>query len=199
MAVDGNGGSNEGPSIGGVAAELEAEVAEFEALTRRVTKIELSTRKDLTKMSELLGQAESSHKRFIERLRALIEAIDGVRARQNASAVSLSACADRLDAQRALYENLEQRFAELGEAAKAVNALVLEGAEAGREGGEERATALDKLAAAAERLQGSIEAATMLCSEARSAGLTDVEQQADALRQQLQSLAKKLERVQSAL
>jgi hypothetical protein len=35
--------------------------------------------------------------------------------------------------------------------------------------------------------------------DAKSAGLSDLEQQADSLRQQLQSLAKKLERLQSAL
>jgi chromosome segregation ATPase len=199
--VTGGENGEEKQSIAGVAAELAAEVAEFESLTRRVSKVELATHKDLAKTGELLAQAEGSHKRFIERLRALIVAIDDVRARQNASAAALSACSDRLDAQKKIYEELEQRFVELGEAAREVNELVQAGAEAGREtdAGPDRDAALEKLALASERLKGSIDAASALMQDARSAGLSDLERQADSMRQQLQSLAKKLERAGAAL
>lgn len=165
-------------------------MSEFESLTRRITKHDLGSRKELGKMAELLAQAESSHKRFIERLRALIGTIDEVRARQNASAAALSQCAERLEAQRGVYATLEQRFAEIGETAREVNTQVQAGVQAKSEA---------DLRAASERLGQSIEAARTLMQDAKSAGLSDLEQQADSLRQQLQALAKQLERLQSAL
>jgi chromosome segregation ATPase len=185
-------------SIVEVASELDDEVTSFETLTARVAKLELGSHKDILRAAEILGQAAESHKRFLEHLRALIAAIDDVRTRQNQSAASLSAHATLLDERRQTYEALQQRFAAIGAEAHEVNALIQQGMEARSEEPAERDQSLARLRQARERLSGSAEAARALVADARAAELSDLERQADSLRQQLHALAKKLQRVEEA-
>jgi DNA repair exonuclease SbcCD ATPase subunit len=183
-------------SIVDVASELDDEVTSFETLTARVAKLELGSHKEILRAAELLGQAAESHKRFLEQLRSLIGAIDDVRSRQNQSAATLSAHATRLDERRMTYEQLQQRFASIGVDAHEVNALIQRAPPA--ETPEAREENLTRLRQARERLTASVDAARVLVADAREAQLSDLERQADALRQQLSALAKKLQHVEDA-
>jgi uncharacterized phage infection (PIP) family protein YhgE len=191
--------SEQDSSIASVAGELEADVASFESLTARISRMELGTEKDILRAAELLNEAANSHKRFLEHLRDLIVHIDGVRGRQNASAAALSDAATKLDARRQTYVDLQQRFAALGAVAQEVNELVRQSADTERDTPEARQASVDGLRAAQERLHTAIDAARSLVADARAAQLGELERQADALRQQLSSLANKLSRVESAL
>jgi chromosome segregation ATPase len=179
-----------------VATELDDEVTTFETLTARVAKLDLGSHKEIMRAAELLGQAAESHKRFLDHLRALIESIDDVRSRQNLSAEALSAHATRLDERRLTYEALQQRFSSIGVDAHEVNALIQQSV--GADSPEDRDQKLARLREARERLNGSVESARTLVADARRAELSDLERQADAMRQQLQALAKKIQHVEDA-
>jgi chromosome segregation ATPase len=198
-AAAANGGSSETPKLVQAAEHLEADLSSFESLTARVTRMELTTHEEIRKAADILQKAADAHGSFVVHLRELIEAIDDLRSRQNASATRLSDCAGELDQRRLSYEALEQRFADLGTQAKEINELIRKATELGRDTPENRDTTLVNLRAARERLDLTVGSAAQLVADAREAKLVDLANQADALRQQLQSLAKKLERVELAI
>jgi chromosome segregation ATPase len=183
-------------SIARIAAEIEADVASFESLTTRVDRLELSTYKDIVRAAELLEEATKSHKDFLAHLTRLIQAVDTVRGRQNASAETLSTCATRVDERRKAYEALQVRFASLGTDAHAINQLILDGATTERKTPDAQRESATQLETAHERLTVAVETARSLVDDAKAAAMVDLERQADALRQQLQSLAHKLRHLQ---
>ncbi len=186
-------------ALGSVAAELDRDVQTFESLTLRIAKLELTSEKELRRAAELLDQAAESHKSFLAHLRELVTEIDAVRSRQNASAAALSEQASKRDARRLIYVDLQTRFAAIGSEAHEVNELVRETSESGLATPEERAATLERLAEARTRIAASVAAAKQLGQDARAAELADLERQADALRQQLQSMSGKLSRVELAI
>ena len=191
-----DGSTDERESIARIAGEIESDVASFESLTARLERIELSTHKDIVRAAELLEEATQSHKDFLAHLTQLIRAVDTVRGRQNVSAETLSTCATRVDERRKDYEALQVRFAALGTDAHAINQLILDGATTERQGPDAQRESAAQLEAAHERLTISVETARSLVADAKAAALVDLERQADALRQQLQSLAHKLRHLQ---
>jgi hypothetical protein len=166
--------------------DLEEEIGKIEALTRRMSKLELDSQKTIVGAAELLKEAAESHGRFAASLRTVVEGVDSIRQRQNASAATLSELASALDERRRLYEGLQERFVTLGEEARRVTSLFEGG------GGEDKEQLLAKMRAAAEALSPVVESARSLATDAAGAGITDLQRDADALRQQLHALAQKL-------
>jgi len=190
------GASDEPASIAKIAGDIENDVTSFENLTSKVDRLELSSHKDIVRAAELLEEATASHKAFLGHLTQLIQAVDAARGRQNVSAETLSTCAARVDERRKAYEELQIRFASLGTDAHAINQLILDGASSERKTPEEQRKSAAQLEAAHERLSIAVETARSLVADAKAAALVDLERQADALRQQLQSLAHKLRHLQ---
>lgn len=170
------------------AAELEAEIDTIEALTRRLSKIELDSRKNIVAAAELMKEAAEGHGRFATQLGSVVEAVNALRARQNESAGALNEMAANLEARRQTYEALEERFGALAQEARRVTELFQEKPAEG----ESRDGLLAKMRSAGEALAPVIEAARAVAAEAATANMTDLQRDADGLRQQLQALANKL-------
>lgn len=173
------------------ARELCEVIERVERLTDRAGEVKVSSRKRLTRAGELLDTAAQAHRDFGATLGALIEAVGGLRDRQNRSAEILSAVAQVVDQRRRECERLEQRFAALGEAAATIGAELAEAGAIDRDGG-----GIERLQAALPgirvKLADTLEQAATLTADARAADFGDLEKQAHAVRQQLASLLDKI-------
>jgi chromosome segregation ATPase len=173
------------------ARELCEAIERVERLTDRAGEVKVSSRKRLTRAGELLDTAAQAHRDFGGKLGALIEAVGGLRDRQNRSAETLSALAQEVDGRRRECEALEQRFAALGEAAGAIGTELAEAGAIDQDaGGIERLQAA--LPGIRVRLADALDQAASLTADAHAADFGDLEKQAHAVRQQLASLLDKL-------
>lgn len=171
------------------AHELHDVIEEMETLTRRVAKADLRTRNDLVRAGQLLSSAADAHRRFLAHLNALSDAVGELRDRQNASAVTLTAEAERVDARRTQHMALEERFAAIGAVAREIAASVMvidEPTEA------DRAELEASLRDVELRIASAAQDARALAVDAREADLPELEKQAHAMSQELQSLHHKL-------
>jgi DNA repair exonuclease SbcCD ATPase subunit len=183
-------------SISDIAADFEAEVVRLEGITARIARIELTTDRTIQRAGELMKEAAESHERFLAKLSALIEAVDSARQRHNASAEVLSQCAQALEGRRVEYEAFQQRFAALGSEAREIIGMIQPATQESADPDGE--AMLKRLRVARQRLDGAAESARALSRDARAANLTDLEREADAINQQLQSLSRKLKTVEPA-
>ena len=182
-----------------VASDLEAEIAELESLTGRISRVELNSQKNIVRAAELLKEASDSHERFITYLRTLIESVEQLRQRQNASAAALSEFSTELDGRRQLYEALQQRFGKLGDEARQVSELVRDTVRPNGHTQSEREQMLERLRVANQLLVAAVESARALATDADEANMADLQRDADALRQQLESLSQKLQKVEISI
>jgi chromosome segregation ATPase len=178
--------------LASAALDLEDELTAIEALTRRLSRLELDSRKSIVGAAELLKEAADGHTRFAMRLRSVVESIDTLRRRQNESAAALSGLSESLDQRRRAHDELGDRFTALGHEARKVAELfqATAPAEGAPELGREELRA--KVATAGDSLATLVESARALATDAADAKMTDLHRDADALRQQLQALSNKL-------
>lgn len=164
-------------------ARLHEAIDEAEALTRRMVKSELPDRDALVRAGQVLQKAANAHQAFLTHLEALSAAVGTLRERQNASATVLTSEAARVDARRIEHEGFEARFAALGTAARAITE---------RLAGIDPTETASHVDAVATSLGEAADDAATLQADLKAAGLTELEQKAHALRQQLKSLHGKL-------
>lgn len=197
--TSGRAGAEE-PPVATAATELHNTLEHIEVLTSRVGKLELVNRNEIVRAGELLQKAAEGHKSFLAHLTALTQAVNVLRERQNASADQLSQHAQRVEQRHIEHQQLEQRFTSIGAAARDVSTLMQDSGGGNGTPTEPDREAMGKsLTVAEERLSAAVEEARGLASDAREASFVDLERQADAMRQQLQSLLKKLDEARASL
>jgi hypothetical protein len=180
------------------ATELQGAIDRMERLTTRSVDLPLATRHQLLRAGELLQNAVESHQQFLDQLAALGRAVEDLRARQNASAEVLAQCAARVEERRKQCAALDDRFAAIGQAAREISAQMSQSSGNGGQvaSTEEAQRFKETMRVARERLALTVEEAAALTTDAREAGLAEIERQAHAMRQQLQSLLQKLDSVE---
>jgi DNA repair exonuclease SbcCD ATPase subunit len=188
-------GGEQPPSLSDVAGGLETEVGRLEGITARVARLELNGERNLQRAAELLGQAAESHERFLSRLRALVDTVESAKQRHNHAADTLARCTSDLEARHRQYQALQERFGALASEARDVIGLMQGGVD---EEGPDPDGPVERLRAASLRLRATAEAAGLLGVDAREANFLDLERQADAVRQQLHALSRKLQRAEQA-
>jgi DNA repair exonuclease SbcCD ATPase subunit len=167
--------------------KLEEEVEQLELLSRRASKVELVGQDEIVRAAELLKRSLDTHGRFVAYLTELTKGISAIRDRQNGAVEVLQHVSSKLEERRHAWTALEQRFGHLGTTAQDINAMI-------RAGGDEDGEAAKKrVGVAVDRLVAAAAEARVLMVDAREAGFAELEQQADAMQQQLASLATKLE------
>lgn len=185
-----------------VAALLREEIDRFERLTEQATRGALHSQKAIDRGIELVNEAAASHARFGEHLRALIDAVTDARDRQRVSAERLNERTQTLIARRDSYAQVRARFEQLGDEARAINALVLELAALaqGTQGAQGEPgsvhTTLDEVLARMEAVHAQ---AREIASQARGEQMSDLEREADALAQRVASTKNKLELLRAPL
>lgn len=187
------------PLGGGRAALFDAleallsELERFEELATGARRTPLDSQKNLERAVRSLQDALAVQGRIGERLGALIAAIDGVRTRQEATAGALTTRVTELQERADRYGAFGERLAALINDAAEVNALVqvcaaeLKDSTAGK-----GAPPAGRVDAILERMSSLTETAEQLSKDAGADGWTDVERQADSLRQQMLAARNKL-------
>jgi len=187
-----------GSELGLAAAGLEAELQRFDDLSELARKIKLSSEKNVDKSARALADAAASQEKIAGLLGALVQAIANARSRQESNAGALLTRAEEIRERRAKLSQLQERFAALGEEAKAINGLVQE-ISAAKKGFAKTGELVDRLALVEARMAGVIDGATALLRLAEEDGLEDVARQADSLRQQIHGARNKIRLLQQSL
>jgi hypothetical protein len=164
------------------AEELESELAKLEALSRTARKNRLDSEKSIVRAAKDLSEALALPERLAAGLQALGVAMQGMEARQKAALEPLAAYALEVQARMRKLEEHMRAFAELGKAAgEATNLLQSAG---------ERA---DLVESAKIQLSRIADGARVLVEAARADDFPDVARDADALKQRVTALRRKLD------
>jgi len=163
--------------LGAAAAALEAELRRFEQVAELAARLELKSQKNLERAARAAQDAGEAQGRVAERVRALVEEIARARERQEDQAKHLELRAQQIRSRRELLDALLARFAQLGNEAAEVNALLMKGG--GVDEAEER---LGRVASSAEEL----------LRDAERDGFEDAVRQAESVRHQSLSARNKL-------
>jgi hypothetical protein len=179
------------------AAALEAELKRFEELSAAARKVPLDTEKNLGRAARALQETADSQERTATLVRALVEAINRARDHQQQTAEVLLARAEELKAQTEHLEAMLGRFKTLGVDAREIQGLVQSAGEKGA--ARDLEGALATLDQAREKIDAIAVRATELATDAKDKGISDVEREADSLRQQLLAARNKLGLLQQGL
>jgi predicted urease superfamily metal-dependent hydrolase len=169
--------ADEKSGLGASAAALEGELRKFEQLADLATRLELKSQKNLERAARAAEEAADAQGRVAERVRALVEEIARARGRQESQARQLEERALEIGARREKLDALLARFAQLGNDAAEVNALLKQG---------------ERVEEAEERLGRVADAAAELLRDAEQEGFEDAARQAESVRQQSLSARNKL-------
>jgi hypothetical protein len=180
------------PDLGAAAAALEGELLRFEELGEIARRVPLNSEKNLDRAARATQEAAEAQERVAAAVNALIQAITVARQRQEGHAVAILERAKEIQARTIEFHELLKRFGELGEEAKTIHALVQEAAALKKDDGSVSLEALGRLEQVSERMATIVATAQDVTKDAKARGIEDIERQADALRQQVQSARNKL-------
>lgn len=171
------------PEIVRAAEALEAQLVELESRSRSARKIELDSERSIQRAARELNEALAAPEGMANGLRDLAQAMERMQARQQAALEPLSEFATRVQARLAQLEAHMQAFAELGQAASRLSALLKTGPAGG--------AALIRDANA--QLSSIADGARALFDASRNDGFPEVAREAEALKQRVTALRKRLD------
>src|SRR5262245_6218534 len=114
--------------LGAAAGALEHELRRFEELAASLRRAPLNSQKAIERAAHTVSEAAACQGRLGELLRALVQAIEDSRLRQEASAVSINDRGDEIRRRGERLGELLTGYSELGEEARGINAAVHEAA-----------------------------------------------------------------------
>jgi hypothetical protein len=176
------------------ASALERELKRFEALTGEARRVRLDTRKGVERAAKATTDAAACQKLVDLALGTLVQAIAAVRERHEGNAAALQARGEEIGQRANEYTALLERFSALGAEGAQLNGIVQELAEkkavaATPDGVVALVSAIE---AVETRMAALIDGARGVAQDATAAAITDLAQQADALRQQVAAARNKL-------
>jgi len=163
------------------AAELEEELVKLETLSSATRKNRLDSEKSILRAAKDLSEALTLPERLASGLRALGMAMQQMEARQQAALEPLAAYAVEVQSRMKKLEEHMRAFAALGEAAGNASAVL--------QSAGDRAELIEN---AKVQLSGIADGARALYEAADADDFPDVARQADALRQRVTALQRKL-------
>ncbi|WP_437619580.1 hypothetical protein [Sorangium sp. So ce1151] len=176
------------------ARALERELLRFEELAESARRLSLDTRKGIERAAKSTTEAAEAQQRVSVALGSLIAAIAAARDRHEATATALAVRGEEIKQRAEQLGELFQRFAALGDEGRGINQLVQETAARQREATSpeqigEVVTAMDEVEARMARLADD---ARELAQAATAAGIVDLAEQADGMRQQMTAMRNKV-------
>ncbi|RUO88346.1 hypothetical protein D7Y11_35875 [Corallococcus sp. AB018] len=177
------------------AQSLDAELLRFEALSEQLKEAPLTSEKHLERASKTLKDLADLDDALRMRVGALVQAITGVRNRQQAQADAVNVCAQELQQRTEVFKELLTRYGALGQSAADLNGRMQEFAALRQQATrtvEEDARLTEVFTALQARMAEVADDAATLTLAAEEAKFTDIGRQADSLRQQLLSARNKL-------
>ncbi len=163
------------------AAELEDELEKLETISRTARKNRLDSEKSIVRAAKELSEALTLPERLAAGLRSLGLAMQQMEARQQAALEPLAAYALEVQARMKKLEEHMRAFAALGKAAGEATARL------------QVADRSELVESAKVELSGIAEGARVLLEAARADDFPDVAREADALKQRVTALRRKLD------
>jgi len=171
------------PGLVQAAQALESDLVKLEAIPRSVRKIRLNSEKSIARAAKELNDALALPERLATGLQALALAMGHMQARQQAALEPLAAFANDIQQRMQRLAQHMQAFGELGQAASDVTALL-------------QTTNGDPSAVVHEvnaQLTKISDGARSLFEAARADDFPDVAREADALKQRVSALRRRLD------
>jgi len=197
---EGQPGQGDAPAgagdVSSAGAEVDAELRRFEDFAAALKRAPLNSQKNIERAAEMLSQAQERRDRFVEQLQALIASLNVARTRQEAAEGVIQARAQEIERRAHEFAALLERLNQLGQDANAVGALVRNTASS--EGESQEAVRVD-IPEIRERMAKLATQADALARDAQATDMVDVARQADALRQMLASVHKKIIHLEQTL
>jgi chromosome segregation ATPase len=176
--------NHEASELVSAAEALENELLKLEALSKSVRKLRLSSEKTISRAAKELGEALASRDGLAEGLQALAAAMARMQTRQAVALEPLASFASELQERMLKLREHMAGFGALGKAAGEVTALL-------QSEDKDRSTVL---AAADAQLTQISEGARALFEAAHADDFPEVAREADALKQRIAALRRRLER-----
>jgi hypothetical protein len=173
------------------AAALDEELRRYDALAEEAKRSHIDSAKTLERAVRVVQESTAHNEAVQNKLRELVTRIEEARVRQVDSLNVLLEAAQRAQARSEQYDALLKRFAALGESARHVNAVAGE-VNAKRHAGAPEAEILEGLADIQTQMATVVAEAGALAALAGEQDWTDLERQADAVRQQVLAAKNKL-------
>jgi chromosome segregation ATPase len=180
------------------AAALDDELRTLSELAREIQHEPLDSDRSMTRATRSLTLTVEQQARIEQRLRALVEEIEGARLRQQESVDVLVRASRNLEQRAKSRDALLARFAALGESAAHLNSMAVDLASRSKEGVGDPEM-LTQLSAMQVEMAAVAAEAEALASAARTDGWPEIERQADGVRQQTLSAKNKLAVAQRAV
>jgi len=171
------------PELVRAAEALEEELVRLEVLSRAIQKLRLDSEKSIAKAAKELNEALAVPERLAAGLQGLAAAMQQMQQRQQAALEPLAASASEIQQRMARLGEHMQAFAALGKAAAEVTALLQ--AET-----DDQATQFERARAELSQIG---DGARTLFEASRADGFPDVARDAEALKQRVVALRRKLE------
>lgn len=177
------------------AEALDAELLRFEALAGQLQEAPLTSEKQLERASKTLKDLADLDDALRMRVGALVQAITGVRTRQQTQADAVNACAQQLQRRTEVFKDLLTRYGALGQSAADLNGRMQEFAALRQQAtrtAEEDARLTSVFTSLQDRMAEVADEAATLSRAADADRFADIGRQADSLRQQLLAARNKL-------
>jgi chromosome segregation ATPase len=165
--------------------ELDHELSRVEHLCESATRVPLSTRRNLEKAAHTVAEAGGVQLAVGERIGALMAALTVVRERNEKTVASMQSLSDEIQRRSEELSGLLERFDKLGAEAREVSARV----QTVTASSAETEARLKELEAS---LSALAESAKTLHEDAGRGGWSDVQRDAESLRQQVLAAKNKL-------
>jgi hypothetical protein len=176
--------NHEASDLVSAAEALENELLKLEALSKSVRKLRLSSEKTISRAAKELGEALALRDGLADGLQALAAAMARMQARQTLALEPLASFAGELQGRMLKLREHMTGFGALGKAAGEVTALL-------QSEDTERSAVL---AAADAQLTQIADGARALFDAAHADDFPEVAREADALKQRIAALRRRLER-----
>ncbi|RKG91767.1 hypothetical protein D7V97_41590 [Corallococcus sp. CA053C] len=177
------------------AQALDSELLRFEALAAQLQEAPLTSEKHLERASRTLKDLADLDDALRLRVGSLVQAITGVRNRQQTQADAVNARAQELQRRTEVFKDLLTRYGALGQSAADLNGRMQQFAALRQQAtrtAEEDAQLTAVFTSLQERMAEVAEEAATLATASEAEQFSDIARQADSLRQQLLSARNKL-------
>jgi chromosome segregation ATPase len=179
------------------AAEFERELARYEKIGAELARTKVQSQKTLARTQKLLTESAECEESLGQRLRALLEAMNGARDKQQTSMEQTLTAAKDLEARATEFAALMERVAALGSRARDTSEPAVQALAESKQG-DQGGALLRSLETLGERMQTIIRDAEEIARDADANDWPEVARDVQSLKQQVISAHGKLVQATSA-
>jgi hypothetical protein len=166
------------------AAEFERELAHYEKIAAELSRNPVRSQKTLARTQKLLTESAECEQALGVRLRALLEAMNGARDKQQQAMEQTLAAARSLEARAVEFSQLIERVAALGTRARETSEPAMQALTESKES-DQGGLLMRSLEQLSDRMQAIIKDADQIARDAETGDWPDVARDVQSLKQQV--------------